>query len=390
MPVLAVIPALGVHFPTPDSVRLTQKLADGMARYAALWTGRVVAIMRPDTAESSGNLDDRIYKTSELPFEVRSVEFRQTLVFAALHDADVVMLGSDHRLPDLVKWCSAAGKRVVFVTEYSLTTRYQITRAEVSNPLIRLRRYFWAWQQERINRHNIRLADAIQCNGTPTYTDYHMLNANTLLYFDNRVTADMLPDDASIAGRLADLKAGAPLRLAWSGRLNEMKGAPDLIEVARHLRTDGIPFQLDIFGDGPLAAQMAQQIQKLALDNAITMHGVVDFTSELMPFIRNQVDLFVCCHRQGDPSCTYIETFACGVPIAGYANEALQGLTAQRLTGWTTPLDKPGLLAKKVGALQQQPEQLLEAAREALGFARDHTFEREFGARINQVASLLS
>lgn len=39
------------------------------------------------------------------------------------------------------------------------------------------------------------------------------------------------------------------------------------------------------------------------------------------------------CHRQGDPSCTYLETYACGMPIVGYNNQAHQGILASNNAG---------------------------------------------------------
>jgi hypothetical protein len=145
---------------------------------------------------------------------------------------------------------------------------------------------------------------------------------------------------------------------------------------------------MDIFGDGPLMPSMTEQIRTENLEQHVSLHGVLDFGTELMPYIRDNVDLFVCCHRQGDPSCTYVETFACGVPIAGYANEAFRGLTDDRLLGWATPMNRPDLLADKIVALYRQPQELLAASLNALEFARQHTFEHEFTTRITQIKGL--
>jgi hypothetical protein len=87
--------------------------------------------------------------------------------------------------------------------------------------------------------------------------------------------------------------------------------------------------------------EMRAQVAKRSLENLIQFKGPLDFERELIPFIRENVDLFVCCHRQGDPSCTYLETMSCGVPIAGYDNEAFAGLVKTSAAGWFTPMDRP-------------------------------------------------
>jgi len=372
-----------------DKVRLTRKFVDGMSEYAAMWPSRVMTVMHPDNKESSGNLDDEVFDCRTLPFEIQCVAFGSDEFFLALEAADIIMFGSDHRLPNFAQWCKDRGKKSVFVSEYSLKTRLQIIRAEIRNPLKRIRKYVWEWRQEKRNRSDVSTADAVQCNGMPTYNDYRLLNPNTLLYLDNRVTADQLADANAIASRSLHLKQGGPIRLAYSGRLSAMKGADDLIEVARHLLDAGQPFSLDIFGDGPLRAAMAARIRKYGLDACVNLRGAVDFNTELMPYMRDKVDLFVCCHRQGDPSCTYIETFSCGVPIVGYDNEALHGLMADRDIGWATPINSPTKLAEEIAILSAAPEQLYSAAQNASEFAAQHHFEIEFRARIDQIKQLV-
>ena len=389
MATFAVVPSLPVHEVAPGQVLLTHKFVEGMTRYADLWDGPVVAVMRPHADASTGNLDDAVFDLDDLTFEVRCVEFEPGSLHSALADADAVMLGGDHRLTGLTDWCKQNDKKVVFATEYSLQTRRQIIAAEVSNPLIRWRRYFWEWGQELRNQHDVRAADAVQCNGTPTFDIYRELNNNILLYLDSRITVDMLAGQDSADARANRLRAAGPLRLAYSGRLTPMKGADDLVEVARHLRALQVPFLLDVYGDGDLRPAMTQRIADLGLDDCVTMHGTIDYATELLPTITQNIDLFVCCHRQGDPSCTYLETFACGVPIAGYANEALSGLTRDNPVGWTTPLNQPEMLAQKIAALHARRQRLLDAGNAALELARKHTFEAEFAARIGQIQNLI-
>jgi colanic acid/amylovoran biosynthesis glycosyltransferase len=390
MTTLTVVPSLPVRFTAPDRALLTKKFVEGMSQYAQAWDGPVVAVMPPNPENSTDNLDDAVFDLKALPFDVRSASFSSDRFFNALADADVVMLGGDHMLANLVQWCRDQNKKSVFVSEYSLKTRLQIVNAEFSNPIIRLRKYLWEWQQERRNCRGVAAADAVQCNGTPTFDVYRQLNSNALLYFDSRITVETLANAETLATRRAEVQSSSTIRLVYSGRLNSMKGADHLIEVARALGDCGVSFTLDIFGEGALRPVMEKRIREYNLSLQVRLRGVVDYSTALLPYIRNNVDLFVCCHRQGDPSCTYLETFACGVPIVGYANEALSGLTRNSPLGWTTPLNQPEILAREIARLSNQPDEINAAASKALEFAREHTFEREFAARIAQIQSLLS
>jgi glycosyltransferase involved in cell wall biosynthesis len=356
---------------------------------AELWPGPVVAAMFPEKTGSSGNLDDEYYAPASLPFDLRVVGQSHADIFNAVQDADVVQFGGDDRLRALPRFCKKRGIRFVWVSEYTLRTRLQIVAADVINPVIKLRRAIWELGQEIHNRRAVRMASAVQCNGTPTFEIYSRLNPNSLLYFDSRIDSDMIAKNPGVGARAKAFDSAKPIRLAFSGRLNRMKGADDLIEVARILQEAKFPFSLDIFGDGPIAPDMNDRIQSYGLSEKVKMRGIVDFTTKLVPYIKGNVDLFVCCHRQGDPSCTYIETFACGVPIVGYANEALHGILRREDIGWITPLNKPGLLANKIMQLAASPAAFTSAGSRALDFAQRHTFEREFRERINHMRRLV-
>jgi glycosyltransferase involved in cell wall biosynthesis len=128
-------------------------------------------------------------------------------------------------------------------------------------------------------------------------------------------------------------------------------------------------------------------VREHGLGSVVTFMGNLDFESELLPFMRSEVDLFVCCHRQGDPSCTYLETLACGVPIAGYGNEAWRGLAERSSAGWVTPMKRPRTLASKIASLTDA--EIERRSFNGLQFARAHTFETEFERRIEHLKALM-
>ena len=78
-------------------------------------------------------------------------------------------------------------------------------------------------------------------------------------------------------------------------------------------------------GGGSPSRTFQVEIARRLLDRRVEFKGTLDFAREFVPFMRDEVDAFVCCRFQGNPSCTYLRTMACGVPIAMYANEAFIG-----------------------------------------------------------------
>ena len=150
------------------------------------------------------------------------------------------------------------------------------------------------------------MADGLQCNGTAIYEEYKHLNRNPLFFFDTLISEDMLATEIEIEIWTENYSQDMPLRLVFSDRIINM---------------------------------MHQQIAANQLNDCVKMLGVPDFKTNFFPFVKQNIDLFVWCHRQGDASCTYIETMSCGVPIVGYANEAFQGIAEMSETGWVVPMN---------------------------------------------------
>jgi glycosyltransferase involved in cell wall biosynthesis len=158
-------------------------------------------------------------------------------------------------------------------------------------------------------------------------------------------------------------------------------GVLELPKVAAHLARAGVPFTLDIFGAGPLAGALESRINGLGLSDRVAMRGVLDFETGWIPHLKRNADLFVCCHPQGDPSSTYPEVMSCGVPIAGYGNEAFRGIARESGCGWVVPTFDSAALARTIAGLERNRSAIVEAAGRARDFALRHAFEATFAAR---------
>lgn len=381
---LLVLPSLKAPVLDDGRVVLTQKFLDGMAEYVRYWEGPVAAIVEP--AETvSDNLDNTAVAAAAQPFGLEVLPFDDRRMRDRLAEAAVVLGGADHRQNHLAEWCRRVGTPYVLNAEYTQTTRKQIAAAEERNPLRRWRRYVWEAGQERAVLRSIALAAGVQCNGLPTYEAYRTLNRRTHLYLDTRVTDAMLPDEHALESRLAEMMGGGPLRLAFSGRLIAMKGADHLPRLANELRSLGVPFHLAVFGNGDLEPSMRIELSRDDQAGPVQLMGVADFKTGLLPYLQESVDLFVCPHRQGDPSCTYLETLSCGVPIVGYANEAWRGLLSLADVGRAVTMNDVGLLARAVARLHGDRETLARMSLQAWEFAKSHTFEQTFAARIEHL-----
>ena len=384
---LTLIMSLPGYEPNPAQTRLTKKLLEGVSEYAKYWPGKVALIL-PKGEVNSGNLDDIITEKSSLSFSVEVLDFSTSDLRKKVADSGLVLCGSHPSASGLAEHCKLQRIPYIHVAELTLKTRLQILKSEVKNPLNLLKKIIWEIREEHRTINKIKHASGIQCNGTPTYKSYKSHNKEALLYFDNRIYPNMLSSTEKIANKYAFRTPKSPLQLAFSGRLNRIKGAQYLIPIAKELRRRNFQFHLHIFGDGELKKNIIKKIHLEKLQDNITYHGAVDFRESLIPFISNNIDIFLCTHTQGDPSCTYIETFACGVPILGFSNEALEGILEKYPCGWSTPIGNIEKIAMKLEALQNDISTVENCAKSALKFATENTFDITFSNRINHMIRL--
>jgi colanic acid/amylovoran biosynthesis glycosyltransferase len=384
---LAVVTNLNAPRTEAGRYRLTQKFIEGMEAYVKAWDGPVHAFFDPRIADS-GNLDNVEVGAEDVGFGIHVQPFGTREFYAELAGRGVVMGGPNHLVRDIAARCRAISVPCVYNTEYTLRTRLQFLRAERPNPLRQIWGGVWELRQEVMTVRELRLAAGVQCNGLPCYVKYAPINESPLVYFDNRIRQEDLATEQQILDGNERRRSGQPLQLFFSGRLIKAKGADHLLKVARALKSRGVRFHMTICGDGVLTPLLKQQIGSWGLASDVTLTGVLDFSSELLPTLKSRADLFVCCHRQGDPSCTYIETFACGVPIVGYANEALATFVKETQAGAASPLDKPEALAELIARLDVERDELCIWAYRARDFAAQHTMERTFDARIKHLAAI--
>lgn len=363
---------------------LSKRFVQAINCYAEHWPGKINVLCRASAAVLNC-LDPVDYQPDRHSFGLELVEYTAADLVSRLQQAAVILVTLDSVNLPLAASARVAGVPLVWISECSVRTRAQMIGATVISPLRRAKQLLGNRWRERRYVKALTQAVGVQCNGMPTYHDYRGLNANPLLFFDSRVTQDIVVEESTLKAKAVRLAEGAPLRLAFSGRLTEIKGVQHLPKVAAALRRQGIPFTLDVYGDGNLKDWLLTEIAGLGLGDLVQLRGVLDFHSELMPTFRQQVDAFLCCHPQGDPSCTYLETLACGVPIIGYANEAWRGMHELSGAGWLVNMGNNSQMADAVAGLHQNRAAWLSAAQAARQFAVQHTFETTIRHRVEHL-----
>lgn len=363
-----------------EEVVLDVKFVEGMAQQTVTWDGPVECILWQGATSIPFPVET---PRSALPWKLVTLKPGMALPMDVGRGHDLVSASAD--IVETLHLAGPGRTPVVYSIEYTHRTRCDILSLDSSiGPLRRLRRRLWLERHEIRRIAAFRRAAALQSNGYPAARAYRALNPDVHLYLDNRMTVDRHVTQAELEARLARLASGAPLQLVYSGRLEPMKGAQDLVPLASRLAARNFAFELDIFGDGSLRAQIEAEVAAHGLGDRVRMHGNVDFTSVLVPWQRANADLFLSCHQQGDPSCTYVESMGCGLPIVGYDNEMWGPLCRISRAGWAETLGDVAALANRIATLSRA--EISRAASSATEFARGHDFDSVYRKRMDHLA----
>lgn len=279
-----------------------------------------------------------------------------------------------------------AGVPYILVLEYDLQTEITVTASQVTSRVrkgVRALRRVAGFVSSDIGE--MARAYGLHCNGYPVFDQSRWFNGNRLLYLDSRMAVDMVISESDLVRRLAG-RSSRPLRLLYSGRYEPMKGAADAVRVGLECVRRGIDIEMHCYGQGSLSAEM----RKLATDCGalIHIHDAIPYP-ELVK-ISQGFDVFVCCHIQSDPSCTYLESFGAGLPIVGYANRMWRRLRVASGVGFASPMGHPAAVVDDIERLAADHSMLSRMSEDARQFAVDHAFETEFGRRIDDLNAVLT
>ncbi|HEX8170372.1 MAG TPA: glycosyltransferase family 4 protein [Thermoanaerobaculia bacterium] len=193
-------------------------------------------------------------------------------------------------------------------------------------------------------------------------------------------------DDA--AQRLRRVTRDSAPRILCVAAHKPYKGIPYLIEACRLLRDEGVDFQCNLIGDGPMRSELEQMIRERNLGDRVHLLG--PRPEEEVARMMSETNLFVLASiveergkMEGIPV-ALMEAMAAGRAVVSTATSGIPELVEDGVNGVLVPQRDPRALADAMRSLLSDPErahQLGERGREKV--------RREFTLR-TCVAELLT
>ncbi len=194
------------------------------------------------------------------------------------------------------------------------------------------------------------------------------------------------PVIATVAPPNARAENHGPIQLVSAGRLVPAKGFDSLIEACTILAANGTAFHLRIFGDGPLHAQLAQQIAAAGIGDHVTLAGHSDRLADEIA----AADLFVLASRREGFGNVIIEAMAGGTPVLATRSGGPEAIITDGENGFLVQPEDAAALAARIAALIGDPQHRRSVCAAASETARGYDIAsstRRFEALLSQHAS---
>jgi glycosyltransferase involved in cell wall biosynthesis len=126
------------------------------------------------------------------------------------------------------------------------------------------------------------------------------------------------------------------------GRLVPVKDHRSLLEAFSAVLRTRPACRLEILGDGPLRADLEQQVSALGISANVVFHGY----STDVPAFMGRIDVSILCSLSEGLPLTVLESMAAGLPIVGTDVGETKALVEGARCGWLCPPGQPGELCK--------------------------------------------
>jgi len=193
------------------------------------------------------------------------------------------------------------------------------------------------------------------------------------------------PDDADAS---ADAASGGPVRLLFVGDMVPPKGVAELVTAVLRLRARGAAVTLELVGDGPLRAELAQRVAEAGEAESIHFLGTV-----ARPAVADRIRAAHCLvlpsHNEGTPV-SVMEALTCGVPVVASRVGGIPDLVEDGADGLLVPPGDPDALAAALSRLADEPGLLARLERGAAATGGRFSLDRRRREVVRILADVLS
>lgn len=150
--------------------------------------------------------------------------------------------------------------------------------------------------------------------------------------------------NSSIYKKKSIRKTSTPFQVICVARLEKIKGHKYLIDALAQLKTQNIDFRCSLVGDGELRQNVQDQIDRLNLNDTVTILGFK--THDQVVELLSQADVFVLSSLSEGIPVAAMEAMAASLPVVATAVSGVPELVGNNKTGILVPSQNSAELAE--------------------------------------------
>lgn len=163
---------------------------------------------------------------------------------------------------------------------------------------------------------------------------------------------ELPPDGTLCAGECV---TDGRIRVGYVGRLEHMdKKCLHLVRLVEHLERRGVPYALEIAGDGPDREKLRRHLDRVVRRGVVRFHGAVP--SEWLSGVYRNIDVLVFPSHFEGLGISLLEAMAhCCVPIAFRVSGVTDWVIEHAVSGFVCPMGRTRSMAAYIEALARDP-----------------------------------
>jgi colanic acid/amylovoran biosynthesis glycosyltransferase len=252
----------------------------------------------------------------------------------------------------------------------------------------KLRKALWARSFRKRANWCFAHSSLALLQGQEVYDAYKDVAPNPKKVLNVQVSSEDHISRTELEGKIARIKTGKTLIIAYAGRMIEMKGPLDWLMTLHAAVEGGVELQATWFGDGPLMPKMRQEVERLDIGRQVTLAGILG-REELMRRLR-RADIFLFCHKTGESPRCLSEALAAGCLLAGYGSAFPRDLVASHGGGEFAPSGDWKLLASIIVSLNGDRARLARLIESAAASGKRLDRDTAMKERIELIKSYLA
>jgi len=233
---------------------------------------------------------------------------------------------------------------------------------------------------QRMVRHAVAQADLSLLKGRALMERYGPYARNARDFHDTSYRLSWVITPEQVNRKVAQLRDEKELRLVTLGRLIPRKGVDESLRVVRSLLDRGIRVRLEVIGDGPERVHLQHLAEDAGLVGAVSFVGAVNYDHALIRYLQD-FHLLLLTPTAEDTPRTLFDSFAAGLPFAGYDVSFAHELIDSGHCGVTAPIGDSDALAQEIARLWSDRRRLGELVRNAADLGRLNSAEEWYKRR---------